>query len=124
AEVADAGDPLEPERLETVDLPEPRVENGVLVAHALVVDRFGNVSLNASHEALAGTGLTLGAAVEVEVGNERFLATFAQTFADVAAGEVLVYEDAYRTLALAINRGDAGATLGLSADAELRLRPR
>jgi S-adenosyl-L-methionine hydrolase (adenosine-forming) len=124
AEVADAGEPLEPERLEAVDLPEPRIEDGVLVAHALVVDRFGNVSLDASHDTLAGTGLTLGSEVEVEVGDERFLATFAQTFADVHPGEVLVYEDAYRTLALAINRGDAGTTLGLTPDAELRLRPR
>ena len=39
-------------------------------------------------------------------------------------GELLVYEDAYRTLAVAINRGDAASTLGLRPDAELRLRPR
>ena len=39
-------------------------------------------------------------------------------------GELIVYEDAYRTLAVAINRGDAAATLGLRPDAEVRLRPR
>jgi len=124
AEIADAGEPLEPDRLEVVRLPEPRLEDGVLVAHVLGVDQFGNVSLDAGHETLAGSGLTLGAALEIEAGDERFLATFAQTFADVHPGEVLVYEDAYRSLAVAINRGDAGATLGLAADAELRLRPR
>ncbi len=39
-------------------------------------------------------------------------------------GELIVYEDAYRTLAVAINRGDAAGTLGLQPDAEVRLRPR
>ena len=84
-------------------------------AHALTTDRFGNVALNVRHDDLAGTGLTLGSTVEVEAKGERFLASFATTFADVGRGEVIVYEDAYRTLALAINRGDAAATLGVRA---------
>jgi S-adenosyl-L-methionine hydrolase (adenosine-forming) len=124
AELAEAGDPLDPEALAVVELPEPRREEDTLVAHALVVDRFGNAGLNVGHDDLAGTGMTLGGIVELEVGSERFLATFAQTFADVSPGELLVYEDAYRTLAVAINRGDAAATLGLRPDAEVRLRPR
>jgi S-adenosyl-L-methionine hydrolase (adenosine-forming) len=124
AELADAGDPLDPATLTIVDIPEPRDEDGGVVAHALVVDRFGNVGLNVDHDRLAGTGLTLGETIEIETGGERYLAQYAQTFADVTAGELLVYEDAYRTLAVAINRGDAAATLGLRPDVEVRLRPR
>jgi S-adenosyl-L-methionine hydrolase (adenosine-forming) len=124
AELADAGDPLEPSTLATVDMPEPRQEDGTVVAHALVIDRFGNAGLNVDHDGLAGTGLTLGSTIEVETGGERYLAKYAQTFADVTPGELLVYEDAYRTLAVAINRGDAASTLGIRPDAEVRLRPR
>ena len=123
AELADAGDPLDPDSLARVELPDPRVDDGAVVAHALVIDHFGNVGLNVDHERLAGTGLTLGGRVAVEAGGERYMATYAQTFADVSPGELLVYEDAYRTLALAINRGDAAGTLGLGVDAEVRLRP-
>jgi S-adenosylmethionine hydrolase len=123
AELADAGDPLEPEALVTVELPKPRREEGRIVAHALVVDRFGNAGLNVDHDDLAGSGLTLGGGVELEVAGERYLATYAQTFADVRPGELIVYEDAYRTLAVAINRGDAAATLGLHPDVEVRLEP-
>jgi S-adenosyl-L-methionine hydrolase (adenosine-forming) len=123
AELADAGDPLEPTELAVVALPEPRREDDGIVAHALVVDRFGNAGLNVDHDDLAGSGITLGGTVELEVVGERYLATYAQTFADVTPGELLVYEDAYRTLAVAINRGDAAATLGLRPDAEVRLRP-
>jgi S-adenosyl-L-methionine hydrolase (adenosine-forming) len=124
AELRDAGDPLDPATLATVELPQPRVEDGVVVAHTLVVDRFGNAGLNVGHEDLAGTDITLGGTVELEAGGEQYLASYAQAFADVSPGELLVYEDAYRTLAVAINRGDAAQTLGLRPDVELRLRPR
>jgi hypothetical protein len=124
AALEDAGDPLDPADLATVELPQPRADDGAIVAHALVIDRFGNAALNVDHEDLAGTGITLGGTVELEVGGERYLATYAGTFADVRPGELIVYEDAYRTLAVAINRGDAAATLALRPDAELRLRPR
>ena len=124
AELADAGDPLDAESLQRVELPEPHDEDGAVVAHALVIDHFGNVGLNVDHERLAGTGITLGARVEVQAGGESYTATYAQTFADVSHGELIVYQDAYRTLALAINRGDAAGTLGVAPDAEVRLRAR
>ena len=125
AEPADAGEPLDPETLEQVELPAPQVAgDGAVAAHALAADRFGNVVLNVSHEALAGTGLTLGGEVEIEVGGEHRLTTYAVTFADVPAGELIVYEDAYRMLAIAINRGDARATLGIEPGDEVVLRAR
>jgi S-adenosyl-L-methionine hydrolase (adenosine-forming) len=124
AELAEAGEPLAAAELATVELPEPRQEGDTLVAHSLIIDRFGNAGLNVDHDRLAGTGITLGETVELEVAGERYLAKYAQTFADVKAGELLVYEDSYRTLAVAINRGDAAATLGLQPDGEVRLRPR
>ena len=124
AELADAGDPLDPETLARVELPAPRDETGAVVAHALVIDHFGNVGLNVDHDRLTGTGITLGGRVDVEAHGERYVATHAQTFADVSPGELIVYQDAYRTLALAINRGDAAGTLALKPDDEVRLRPR
>src|SRR4051794_35273159 len=113
ADPADAGEPLEPDELATVELPEARVDGDEIAAHVLVTDRFGNAGLNVDHEQLAGSGLHLGGALELEVKGERFLASYAHTFADVKPGELLVYEDAYRMLAVAINRGDAVETLGL-----------
>lgn len=124
AKLADAGDSLDPSALAVVELPVPRKEDGALVAHALVIDRFGNVGLDVGHDHTAGTGITLGGSLEIEVAGERYLATYAQTFADVRPGELIVYEDAYRTLAVAINRGDAAGTLSLKPDDEVRLRPR
>ena len=117
--LADAGDPLDPEELVTLVMPAARVEDGVLVAHAVALDRFGNVMLDVAHGELAGLGLRLGRPVVV---NDE-PAHFASTFADVPAGALLLYEDAYRTLALAVNRGSAADHLGVRIDDELRIAP-
>jgi S-adenosyl-L-methionine hydrolase (adenosine-forming) len=124
AELGDAGDPLDASELQTIRIPEPRIEGSEALAHALVIDRFGNVALNLDHEQLAGTGITLGRKVEIEASGELYLATYAHTFADVKPGEILIYEDAYRTLSIAINRGDAAATLRLAPDAPVRIAAR
>jgi S-adenosylmethionine hydrolase len=119
--LAEGGDPLEPEALARLELSRPQVEGEGLRAHALAVDRFGNVILDATHEDLDGSGIRLGRPLELEVGSRTFTAWYAVTFADVRPGELLVYEDAYRTLAVAVNRGSAADLLGLGPDGELRI---
>jgi S-adenosyl-L-methionine hydrolase (adenosine-forming) len=124
AELGDSGEPLDARELETIDVPIARIDGSEALAHALVIDRFGNVALNLTHEQLAGTGIQLGRKVEIEAGGERYLATYAHTFADVKRGEILVYEDAYRMLSIAINRGDAAATLRVGPDSPVRIAAR
>ena len=87
-----------------------------MVAHALVIDHFGNVGLNVDHDRLAGTGITLGGRVEVEARRRALRRPPTRRPSPTSSpGELIVYQDAYRTLALAINRGDAAGTLGLGA---------
>ena len=93
-----------------------------LLVHVLRADHFGNLILDASHEQLAALGLRLGTALAVEFAAEVHQARYASTFADVAPGELLLYEDGERMAALAVNRGSAAATLGAERDAELLLR--
>jgi S-adenosylmethionine hydrolase len=123
AALGDAGRPVEPGELVGLELPAARLEEGVLVAHALAIDRFGNVTLDATHDQLSEVGLRLGRRVVAGVEGEEHDAQYATTFADVEQGALLLYEDAYRTLALAVNRGSAAERMGLARDDELRLRP-
>jgi S-adenosylmethionine hydrolase len=123
AELLDAGEAVAIDELEVLELPSPRLEDGAAVAHALLVDGYGNASLDLAHEHLMTLGLTLGTRVEVSSGARSVDATVVQTFADVPPGEMLVYEDAWGAIALAVNRGDAAAALGLARDAEVGLAP-
>jgi len=124
ADLAEVGEPIDADEIEQLELPGPRTEGIDVRASVLLIDRFGNVGLDLSHEQLAGTGLKLGSTVEVEARGERYLASYAATFADVSPGAVVVYEDSYRMLSIAINRGDAAATFQIAAGDEVRLRPR
>lgn len=117
--LAETGKPLVPEELDALHMPLAHVDGGELVAHALAFDGFGNVMLDVEHEELAGSGLRLGHPVLVN--GEH--AHYATTFADVPAGALLLYEDAYRALSLAVNRGSAALHLGLALDGEIRIRP-
>jgi S-adenosyl-L-methionine hydrolase (adenosine-forming) len=114
--LADAGTPLETSELVTLELPQPRVENGALVAHVMVVDGYGNVQLDAAPGDL---GERLGRMIDVGDGRA---ARYLRTFADAEPGELLLYEDAAGMLALAINGGAASEELGgLAQGNEVRL---
>jgi S-adenosyl-L-methionine hydrolase (adenosine-forming) len=120
AEFAEAGDPIDADEIMRADMPLAFVDGNELFAHAIGFDRFGNIMLDVEHAELTGSGFRLGHGVEV---NGR-RGVYAVTFADVAPGELLLYEDAYRTLALAVNRGSARELLGVERDDELLIRPR
>jgi S-adenosylmethionine hydrolase len=117
--LAEAGEPLDPAELVALDLPRAQRTADGLLAHVLQADRYGNVVLDVEHAQLAGSGLRLGRPVTVN--GERAL--YATTFADVPAGGLLLYEDGYRALALAVNRGSALTALGLDLDDEVRIAP-
>ena len=85
------------------------------------IDGFGNATLDAGHDDLVESGLKLGDPVAARAGSRRVRGVVARTFSDVAAGALLLYEDAGGSLALAVNGGDAAALLGLRAGDEVRL---
>ena len=85
----------------------------------LLADGYGNVMLDAQDADLAASALRLGEPVTV---NGR-PARFGRTFADVGARELLLYEDGYGVLSLAVNHGSALTALGLARDAEILIAP-
>jgi S-adenosyl-L-methionine hydrolase (adenosine-forming) len=121
-ELGGCGEPLPVDDLASLALPVPRRDGMELVTHALIADRFGNVILDAGHADVTGLGARLGDELEIVSGDRILRARLAGTFADVSPGDLLLYEDAQRQLALAINRGSARDDLDIPRDAELRLR--
>ena len=119
--LADLGPVVEPGGLVRLELPEPTVGPRRIRATVLYVDRFGNVQLNLTSAHLEQVGVEPGSQVEVEVGFERYYAVAARTFAEVRRGDIVLYEDAYWNIALAINQGNAAQMFGAHVGQELRL---
>jgi S-adenosylmethionine hydrolase len=123
AHLEEAGEAIDPASLEALELPTPTVGADEVIANAIHTDGYGNVTLNLDAEMLAGGPLRPGDALEVRAPDGRFRASWASTFADLPAGEVLLYEDSSGALALAVSGGDASGLMNLAPDGEVALRP-
>ncbi len=62
-----------------------------------------------------------GTQVELELGGERYYAVAARTFADARPGDIMLYEDSYRNMSVAIRNGSAGDMLHARAGQSLRI---
>jgi S-adenosylmethionine hydrolase len=78
--------------------------------------------LDLAERHLPATGLQAGSPVAVECQGRSHQAAFAHTFADVQAGELILYVDSSGSVALAVNGGSAAAKLGIDPGDQVVLR--
>ncbi len=116
------GPAVAPETLVRLALPEPRILAGSVSACCITVDRFGNVQLNVHAQHLTEIGIEPGSRVEIELPTERYYAVVAETFAEAGVGEIVVYEDAYENVSIAISRGSAAETFSIEPGDGIVLR--
>jgi S-adenosylmethionine hydrolase len=110
--IEELGPRIEEGELVRLDIPEPDSRRGVIRAVVVDTDRFGNMQLNIRHEHLEALGLEVGAQVELEHQGERYYALTARTFSDARRGDIMLYEDSFQNLAVAISGGDAAEMFG------------
>jgi S-adenosyl-L-methionine hydrolase (adenosine-forming) len=123
ARLDEAGEPIDPGSLVALELPAPTIGPDEVAATAINTDGYGNVTLNLDASMLSDGPLREGERIEVRAPDGRFQALWARTFADVAAGELLLFEDSSGAMALAVSGGSAAGLLDLSPDREVTLRP-
>jgi S-adenosyl-L-methionine hydrolase (adenosine-forming) len=116
------GPSLSPDALVRLELPVARFSEGTIDAVALFVDSFGNIALNLTRDDIERAGVVPGTRVELELAGERYYAVAARTFADARTGDVILYEDSYRNMCVAISRGNAASLLHAEPGQELRIR--
>ncbi len=109
--IGELGPPIDPEALVRLELPELSFAEAVVHATTLYVDSFGNIVLNLTRDDLERIGVVPGARVELDLSGERYYAVAARTFADARPGDVILYEDSYRNMSIAISNGNAAAML-------------
>jgi S-adenosylmethionine hydrolase len=122
-ELLELGPALDSAELVRLEVPTAQIGTARIRATALYVDRFGNIQLNLTSGDLEKVGIVPGTKVEVEVRFERYFAVAARTFAEVRAGDIVLYEDSYRNIALAINQGNAAGMFSLRVGQEVLLSP-
>jgi S-adenosylmethionine hydrolase len=120
-ELAELGPPIAADALARLDLPEPQVGTSRIHSTVLAIDRFGNVQLNLNRTHSDAVGIAPGTRVELQVGPERYYAVAARTFADARPGDLILYEDSYRNLSIAINGGSAASMFGIKPGQDVRI---
>jgi S-adenosylmethionine hydrolase len=120
----EVGEPIASEQLTRLELTGAQTRDGALHARVLDVDRFGNLTLDATMDQLSALGAAGNAELEVQGTETLATARRGRTFGDVAAGELVAHEDSRRLLSLSINRGSAASVLRTGPGDELVLRPR
>ena len=115
------GPPIDPSALVHLELPEPHVGRTRIDATVLYVDAFGNMQLNLTREHLEQADVQPGAKLEVEIAGQRYYVVAARTFSDARGGDLILYEDSYRNIAVAMNRGNAAEMLAARAGQQLRI---
>jgi hypothetical protein len=119
--LAELGPPIDPEALARLDLPKPEIGHTRIRGTVLSIDRFGNMQLNVERSHLEQVGVIPGTRLELEVGPERYYAVAARTFADARQGDLILYEDSYRNIAVAISGGNAAQMFGAREGQDLRI---
>ncbi len=60
--------------------------------------------------------------MELDLGVDRYYATAAAAFADARAGDIILYEDAYQNIAVAITDGNAAEMFSIRPGQQLSIR--
>jgi S-adenosyl-L-methionine hydrolase (adenosine-forming) len=119
--LADLGPPIAVDALARLDIPQPEVGTTRIRAKIVSIDRFGNMQLNVDRSHLERVDVVPGTRVELELTGERYYAVAARTFADARAGDIILYEDAYRNVAIAISGGHAAEMFAAREGQDVRI---
>jgi S-adenosyl-L-methionine hydrolase (adenosine-forming) len=120
-DVGELGPVVDPGGLVRLEREAARVDAGKAVAGVMAVDHFGNLALGLRRADLERAGMAVGDQVEVRAGGRAHRALVGETFASVAAGELVLHEDSFGSLAVAVNQGRAADRLGAGAGDRVEL---
>jgi hypothetical protein len=120
--IEELGPAVEPGSLKRLELPQPDLNDRRIRARCLYIDRFGNMQLNLTRKHLEQMGIEPGRQVELELASERYYAVAARTYTDARGGEIILYEDAYENIAIAISGGSAAETFSARPGVDVRIR--
>jgi len=100
------------ESMVTLDIPEPRLEDGRVVGAVIRSDPYGNLITNITADHLSKAGLTLGDTADVQVGTARFSAPWVGAYGDVPEDARLLVIQSSGYVELAVNMRSLADAIG------------
>jgi S-adenosylmethionine hydrolase len=104
---------------QTLDLPKPSIEDGVLLGQVLRVDHFGNLITNIDRKTF--DQFAAGGSIAVEIAGQEVPRVVA-TYVEAQPGALCALFGSTDHLEIALNAGDAAAALQLDRGAAARVR--
>jgi S-adenosylmethionine hydrolase len=112
----DLGEPVDPDTLARLSMPEPNIEHGRIECEVLDLNRFGNVQLNVRETHLIAAGLDGSKRVSIEGLSGAVVASRVSTYADIdAEGWGLMVDPRGWLAVVRANPGNAAEGLGVSS---------
>jgi len=104
----DLGEEIDPKNLVKPPYEEARVSKHLIEGKIIHINRFGSVHLNVLQGDFEKTGIGYGDEIVIELPRKkkRIKAKFFKTFGDVGVGKVVVFNDDYGRVEIAINQGN------------------
>jgi S-adenosylmethionine hydrolase len=109
--IEEVGTKVEVEDLERIPLRLPTIDDDHVHGEVVMVDHFGNLTLNMHRADLEAAGVQIGDTVELRCGGKTMTVPFTLTYGEVNRGRLAVCEDSFRTVTIAVNQGSAAAIL-------------
>lgn len=120
-DLEDLGEPISEGDLVRLSVHDVKREGDSYVVKIVYIDKFGNVTLSCKPG-----DLEIGDASEVEVrtGRGSFKIPIGVTFSSVPPGELVIYENSFGYMEIAVNQGNARELLGVRVGDTVTLRVR
>jgi S-adenosylmethionine hydrolase len=109
--IEEVGTKVDVEDLERIPLRLPTIDDDHVHGEVVMVDHFGNLTLNMHRADLEAAGVQIGDTVELRCGGKTMTVPFTLTYGEVNRGRLAVCEDSFRTVTIAVNQGSAAAIL-------------
>ncbi len=109
--VEQVGTPLDVDELERLAVRAPTVEADHVHGEVAQVDHFGNLTLNLQRAHLEQAGIALGEEVELRVSGKSQVVPFLGTYGEAGRSSLVVCEDSFGTVTVAVNQGSAASRL-------------
>jgi S-adenosyl-L-methionine hydrolase (adenosine-forming) len=109
--LAEVGSAIDVEELELLPVREPVVDDDHVHGEIVTVDHFGNLTLNVHRSHLEQAGMALGDVVELRASGKARTVPFLLTYGEVGPRKLVVCEDSFGTITVAVNQGSASSVL-------------